>query len=250
MSKSAIIRSNPIQRSIVRLRSYVELEVPQRTPAWEAAEPVSVLVVNSSRSMAKEITHQLSLAIPGASLVYAPSIEIARWVLGKRKFDLVVSDSVLADGGVSKLSEVLHELTPRPDLVVVGASSASIAKAFEEIEYRCSKTKSISSDVFAPVIIRPPVSAVSRGTSSARAPGGTSKISSLGAEIRNDLNNPLQEIVAMVFIAQNGAAGASGEISPATAQALEAIERAAKSMSGVVNQLEDRIRGAVVNGAR
>ena len=63
-----------------------------------------------------------------------------------------------------------------------------------------------------------------------------SRIRSLGADLRNDLNNPLQEIVAMVFVAQ-----ASGAVSESTGQALEAIDRAAKNMAQVVSRLEQKM---------
>jgi signal transduction histidine kinase len=65
-------------------------------------------------------------------------------------------------------------------------------------------------------------------------------LSELGADIRNDLNNPLQEIVAMAFVAQ-----AAGELSPVAEQALDAIENAAMNLSQVVNALEGKIRGVM-----
>lgn len=60
------------------------------------------------------------------------------------------------------------------------------------------------------------------------------RIRALGADLRNDLNNPLQEIVAMVFVAQ-----ATGGLAQPTNQALEAIDRAAKNMATVVSKLEE-----------
>jgi len=66
------------------------------------------------------------------------------------------------------------------------------------------------------------------------------QISSLGADIRNDLNNPLQEIVAMAFVATS-----SDGLSPIAEEALSAIQRAATNMSSVVNSLEDKIRSVV-----
>jgi signal transduction histidine kinase len=65
-------------------------------------------------------------------------------------------------------------------------------------------------------------------------------ISSLGADIRNDLNNPLQEIVAMAFVATS-----SDGLSPIAEEALSAIQRAASNMSSVVNSLEEKIRSVV-----
>ena len=66
----------------------------------------------------------------------------------------------------------------------------------------------------------------------------------LGADIRNDLNNPLQEIVAMVFVAK-----ASGQSETAD-KALEAISNAAQNMAVVVSTLEDKIRGIVNPSSR
>jgi signal transduction histidine kinase len=68
----------------------------------------------------------------------------------------------------------------------------------------------------------------------------TRTISELGADLRNDLNNPLQEIVAMAFVAH-----ASAGLSPVAEQALSAIQRAAGSMEAVVKNIEDKIRGVV-----
>jgi signal transduction histidine kinase len=73
--------------------------------------------------------------------------------------------------------------------------------------------------------------------------GGT-QVSALGADLRNDLNNPLQEIVAMAFVATS-----SDGLSPVAEEALNAIQRAASNMSSVVNSLEDKIR-SVVMGSR
>jgi signal transduction histidine kinase len=58
--------------------------------------------------------------------------------------------------------------------------------------------------------------------------------------LRNDLNNPLQEIVAMAFVATS-----SEGLSPVAEEALSAIQRAATNMATVVNSLEDKIRSVV-----
>jgi hypothetical protein len=71
---------------------------------------------------------------------------------------------------------------------------------------------------------------------------GDTKICELGADLRNDLNNPLQEIVAMVFVAQSTQ---NADMNPSTRTALDAIDLAAKNMAQVVNELEEKIRLAV-----
>jgi hypothetical protein len=181
--------------------------------------------------MAKEITMELALQIPGCSIMYSPSIEIAKLMLSRRRINLVVSSPILPDGSVEKLRGVLEKLENAPDVVVVGAMSARNAELFTEGGYEFSSMRRIGrpSETSGPVINRrgqPPIDRT---------------IKDLGADIRNDLNNPLQEIVAMVFVAQAG-----HTVSPATEQALKAIDQAAKNMAKVVNRLEDKIRDAVV----
>jgi hypothetical protein len=67
-----------------------------------------------------------------------------------------------------------------------------------------------------------------------------SKISESGANLRNDLTNPRQEIVAMAFVAHT-----SQGLSPMAEEALSAIQRAAGNMADVVSRLEDKIRVVV-----
>lgn len=78
------------------------------------------------------------------------------------------------------------------------------------------------------------------GTEEEEKPKAQDPVKKLGADLRNDLNNPLQEIVAMIFVAKS-----SNEISPATLQALEAIDNAAKGMANTVKSLEDKIRAEI-----
>ncbi len=197
----------------------------------------TVLVVNASQEMAKEMTMQLTLAIPACSIMYAPTIELARWILTRRKIDLVVSSAILPDGNIIKLKETFSKMATPPDVVVVGPLTAQNAKMLDSLGYQLEEVKRLGKVALAssprtvpsiPVINRPPLNQAIR---------------SLGADLRNDLNNPLQEIVAMVFVAQSG-----GVVSPSTTQALEAIDRAAKNMAHVVKALEDKIAHAVGSG--
>jgi len=189
-------------------------------------QDINVLVINSSHDMAKEITMQLTLAMPGCSITYAPTVAIASWILRKRKIHLIVSSPVLPDGGVKKLNKVLGILDPAPDLVVVGNINLKSAKIFGESGYEFASLRKFS-DADQPEEVD-------------SESGLQATIKSLGADIRNDLNNPLQEIVAMVFVAQ-----ANGEVANGTDNALQAIGKAAKNMSSYVNGLERKIRSAV-----
>jgi signal transduction histidine kinase len=69
------------------------------------------------------------------------------------------------------------------------------------------------------------------------------RITHLGADLRNDLNNPLQEIVAMAFVASAFLDTNDGQpLSEETDRALRAINQAAQGMAQVVNNLEQKIR--------
>lgn len=192
----------------------------------------TALVVNSSHDMAKEITLQLTLSIPGCSIVYAPTIELAAWILRRRRIDLVVSSAVLPDGGVAKLKPVLDTVAEAPNLVVVGDLSIQNAEILGAGKYEFRAVRKFGK-------IDPPTRATPKPQPIQTA------IRTLGADIRNDLNNPLQEIVAMIFVAQAGVKSES-----TTDQALAAINRAAKNMASVVNELEGKIMQAVASSPR
>lgn len=199
-----------------------------------------VLVINSSDSMAKEMTHQLTVALPGCSIMYAPTLELARWILNRRKIDLVVSSPILPDGSISKLSSALANSPSQPDLVVVGPVNPKLRIELQHGHYAATTCRTLGKQPGRPPALKDNHRKQTRHTAS---PKETS-ICELGADLRNDLNNPLQEIVAMVFVAQQAQAS---EISPSTQTALDAIDQAAKNMAEVVKSLEGKIRLAVGN---
>lgn len=218
----------PFKRRSVNFGVPPDVGQPSPEAYQVPSEECTVLVVNASHQMAKEITMELALQIPGCSIMYSPSIEIAKLMLSRRRINLVVSSPILPDGSVEKLRGVLEKLENAPDVVVVGAVSARSAELFTEGSYEFNSMLRLGRET-GPIINRrgqPPIDRT---------------IKDLGADLRNDLNNPLQEIVAMVFVAQAG-----HTVSPSTEQALKAIDKAAKNMAQVVNRLEDKIRDAVV----
>ncbi len=194
-------------------------------------EPCSALVVNSSFSMAKEITLALTLRMPACSIMYAPTLQLARWILQRRKVDLVVSSGILPDGNVAGLVSTFEKMETPPDLVVVGNLSEKHAERLQGSGYAINTVRQLGDVTTAPLI----------GKNFTQPVPLQSKLKELGADLRNDLNNPLQAIVAMVFVAQSQV-----NANPSTFQALEAIERAAKGMAAVVNKLEDKIRDVVL----
>lgn len=189
-------------------------------PNEGAGADCTVLVINSSRSMAREITIQLTLSMPGISIMYAPSVHVAALLLARRHVDLVVSSPVLPDGTVEDLQSSLEDLETPPDVVVVG-------------NFKHPNSDMLGNKLYEMSILR-------RLAGSGKSSKIGTKISSLGADLRNDLNNPLQEIVAMVFVAQSIAG--SKTVHSNTKQALTAIEKAAHNMAQVVNNLEEKIR--------
>ncbi len=222
----------PVAKAGIEEKVALPAKVTPNLPLDPGSQLSNVLVVNASHDMAKEITLQLTLRVPDCSIMYAPSIEVAKWILGRRAIDLVVASPLLPDGSVTRLRPVLESMEAPPILIVVGNSEVERIHFPNESEYRCTKLKRINTEAnsgAAPIIHRQRAQTYLQ-----------TSIKSLGADIRNDLNNPLQEIVAMVFVAKTGS-----EISSGSTCALDAIERAALNMSKVVNALEDKIRGAI-----
>lgn len=226
-------------RAVNAQQSQSEIQPPKRPrSAVHAAQQLAdselrVLVINASQDMAKEITLELTLALPGCSIMFAPTLALAKSILARREINLVVSSQILPDGNIAVLKEALSRKQKRPDLVVIGGMTWPLAKALEIAGYRLSASK----DLTTPINRMAQIPAATNHEQQI-APG--SDIKELGADLRNDLNNPLQEIVAMVFVAKQtqGSSGVTGE-------ALEAIDRAAKNLASVVKGIEDRIRSVV-----
>jgi hypothetical protein len=186
----------------------------------------TVMVINASLELARELTVELSQALPGCSILFAPTLSTALWMLKRRSIDIILSSSILPDGPLGKLHEVLELMTPPPELVVLSELGTTRSEMDSHPGYRFVELRRFNQ----------------LAQSQDDAP--TEEIRTLGADIRNDLNNPLQEIVAMAFVAQ-----ASQGLSPAADQALAAIERAAGNMASVVEGIEDKIRTLVQRSA-
>jgi len=209
--------------------------LPEVRSKKERASDFTVLVVNSSHEMAREITTQLTIKFPFCSILYAPSLELAKWILQRRSIKLVVSSSTLPDGNVVKLRQTLEKLSDPPDVVVVGNMRIGNVEFFGDCGYQFSGYKRLSN-------AGDDYSQTETEIIESESDSVVENIKGLGENIRNDLNNPLQEIVAMVFVA----AHSRGDDS-ATSSALDAIEKAAKNMSGIVNSLENKIMTAVAS---
>jgi hypothetical protein len=178
------------------------------------------LVINASHEMASAMRAQLEEVLDECEITFAPSIELARWLLKRQTFELVVTSSILPDGNPAKLRDTIATLEHPPAVVVVGDLTSDDVRRLGDDWYAFSSLQ---------------VQGRQRETLQDR-------ISSLGADLRDQLNNPLQEIVAMVFIAQRG-----GEGPELGDKALHAIDRAAKNLAGVVSRLEDRIRECITD---
>lgn len=187
-----------------------------------AAEACTVLVINASQSMAHEITLELSRTLPGSTILFAPTLSLALWILKRRQINLILSSAILPDGALTTLHQFIELMSPPPELVVISDLHSTRAELGSHPGYRFVELRRVSTR---------------QGDERQVI---QSRISELGANIRNDLNNPLQEIVAMAFVAHS-----SQGISPMAEEALSAIQRAAGNMADLVNRLEDKIRVVV-----
>ncbi len=191
-------------------------------PPVVAPEACTVLVINASQSMAHEITLELSRTLPGSTILFAPTLSLALWILKRRQINLILSSAILPDGALATLHQFIELMSPPPELVVISDLHSTRAELGSHPGYRFVELRRVSTR---------------QGDDRQVI---QSRISELGANIRNDLNNPLQEIVAMAFVAHS-----SQGLSPMAEEALSAIQRAAGNMADVVSMLEDKIRVVV-----
>jgi hypothetical protein len=200
--------------------------LPPARPIVAGSEGCTVLVINASQSMAHEITLELSRTLPGSTILFAPTLSLALWILKRRKINLILSSAILPDGALGTLHQFIELMSPPPELVVISDLHSTRAELGSHPGYRFVELRRVSTR---------------QGEESHVI---QSRISELGANLRNDLNNPLQEIVAMAFVAHT-----SQGLSPMAEEALSAIQRAAGNMADVVNRLEDKIRVVVSQSA-
>jgi hypothetical protein len=178
----------------------------------KAASPFKILLINSCQKLAKDISTELSSKIPAANITFAPTITLAKIILNKIHFDIVVSSSFLPDGSC-RLIEAFINSQERKSLFFIIKNVSDVDGLISKLDLPSQIEKH----------------------------GLEHMIQDLGADIRNDINNPLQEIVSMLYVAK------SENLSPEVAsQALDAIGKAAGNLSSVVKQLEGKIRGVVV----
>jgi len=216
--------SPPRQEPIYQQRidqSNLKPLIPTHTPVV-APEGCTVLVINASQSMAHEITLELSRTLPGSTILFAPTLSLALWILKRRQINLILSSAILPDGALGTLHQFIELMSPPPELVVISNLHSTRAELGSHPGYRFVELRRVST------------------RQGEERQVIQSRISELGANIRNDLNNPLQEIVAMAFVAHS-----SQGLSPMAEEALSAIQRAAGNMADVVNMLEDKIRVVV-----
>lgn len=202
--------------------SYQMRPVAPARPPVAGSEGCTVLVINASQSMAHEITLELSRTLPGSTILFAPTLSLALWILKRRRINLILSSAILPDGALATLHQFIELMSPPPELVVISDLHSSRAELGSHPGYRFVELRRVST------------------RQGEEAHVIQTRISELGANLRNDLNNPLQEIVAMAFVAHT-----SQGLSPMAEEALSAIQRAAGNMADVVNRLEDKIRVAV-----
>lgn len=251
LSSEGTVSSRPGSSSIriirPRIRSSPQCpQIPTHTlqAARQDGTPRSgctVLVLNASHPMAHEISAEISSTLPASTVLFAPTLSLALYLLKRRSIDLILSSDQLPDGPLSKLHEFLELMSPPPELVVLSDLNHSRSQMDSHPGYRFVEVRRLAGS---PGQTPPPTLGTPSPLPQPGLPALTSTISALGADLRNDLNNPLQEIVAMAFVAHT-----SEGLSPTAEHALSAIQRAASNMEQVVRGLEDKIRGAVSQSA-
>ena len=211
--------------SLITSPSPFQNDVPEK-----AAKNYSVLVLNANRQMANEISARLAEHVDDCSMVYAPTLELAKLLLKKGDIDLVVSSPILPDGHITKLQPILESLQNPPDVLIFADSEKKSIRLFESTNYHFLSIKQVNSEA-EPLTVEKCV----------KLSDETDALSHISADIRDALNNPLQEIVSLIFVARSAPASFSTE------RALDAIEAAAQNMATMVWGIEDRLYEGMVS---
>lgn len=182
----------------------------------------SVLVLGVAEKLATPLMENLKSQDEFGQILFAPTLGVAEWLLLKRPVSLVISTAHLPDGELKDLKKLLYRMIDIPSLIVLG-SHDDVAQEIAVAQRRKA----------------PPL--VHRKMHKLDAPALTQSIKVLGADLRNDLNNPLQEIVTMIYVAKMGGVDAS-----VAREALAAIEKAASQMASVVGSFEGRMHSSIV----
>ncbi len=176
----------------------------------KSEKTTKILLVNSSHRMAKEISSELNKKLPNSEFTFAPTLTLAKVLLGKNSFNLIISSALMPDGNSKQIEALLAKQENPATLIVVKNEKDLLSFSLP------GELKNEAKPYLAEAI------------------------SDLGADLRNDLNNPLQEIVTMVFVAQS-----NNQDPEVMNQALLAIGNAATNLSSVVKGLETKILKAV-----
>jgi hypothetical protein len=96
----------------------------------------TVLVINASQETAQEITLELSRTLPGCSILFAPTLQLALWILKRRSIDIILSSALLPDGPLSRLHESLEAMSPPPELVILSDLTTTRAELGSHPGYR------------------------------------------------------------------------------------------------------------------
>lgn len=207
-----------VSQPSLRIRYQHQHKIEQQ----ELASRKTVLVVGLEERLATPLIQNLKNQKDFGQILFAPTLGVAEWLLLKREVSIVISTAILADGQLKDLKKLLYRMAEIPSLIVIG-SSEDVSQELSVIKKRAT----------------PPY--VHRKPHQLDTPAVTQTIKVLGADLRNDLNNPLQEIVTMVYVAKMGSPDAS-----AANEALGAIERAANQMATVVKSFEGKMESSIL----
>jgi hypothetical protein len=156
-----------------------------------------ILVIGADIKEADLIAHELKAYAPDCQIYYSPNLQLSASILSRKEIELVITNNLIAKDFSDQLEYLILRATSYPKLLVLDNLGES------------ENSSGLNSD--------------------------HDPIAELGSDLRDKLNNYLQQIVSFVFAAQNS----SGRDSTA---ALSYIDKAARDMANTVSGIEDQIR--------
>jgi hypothetical protein len=207
-----------------RLQTNRRLDADQLPTTSVSARSSKILVVNGDSVLASQVMVQLKQLGSSVIPLFVPSLKAAQLMLRRSSFDLIIGSAMLPDGPLTGLEQDLQKVKNPPPVIVVDTIEEAAEVPLDQ-EYRFAKLRHIKRSLYQHDIeISQSLLTHDRYIDSV--------LHEVSTDLRDKLNNPLQEIVAMVYVARNAPSETA-----LVHSALQAIERAAQEMNGAVHSV-------------
>ena len=98
-----------------------------------------IMMVHTHRQLAREISAQLLLELPGSSVVFAPTVDFAVKLTRRCRFDLIIVGADLLGENSSDLKTALNKLSEPPTVMTLGRNQTATSAAIQSVGYTAAR---------------------------------------------------------------------------------------------------------------